>query len=202
MSDDQDLHSPERVIAFSDAVVAIAITLMLLPLASLNLPPNGSLITMLQENAFTLGALTLSWVIIATFWLAHHRMFDGIVAVDGAMLWLNFAWLFAIAVMPLPTNIVMEDNLSPVTMGFYIGWMTLVSLLLTLMTWHAWRTPGLMSPKSRETEGSREGLYRGMLTTGVFAFAFLVALVVPSIAPYLLFLNAAVDPLARKLARR
>ena len=202
VKDPPHLYSTERVIMFSDAVIAIAITLMLLPLASLNLPSNGSLISMVQENAATIGALTLSWVIIASFWLAHHQVFENMIAVNGKILWLNFAWLFAIAVMPLPTNIVMEDDLSPVTMGFYIGWMTLVSLLLTLMSRHAWRTPGLMTEKSRHSARMKEGMYRGVLTTGVFGFAFLVALVLPAIAPFLLFLNSAVDPLARKLARR
>ena len=44
-------------------------------------------------------------MIIAIFWLAHHRLFAHIVGVDQTIMWLNFGWFFAIAVLPLPTNL-------------------------------------------------------------------------------------------------
>lgn len=195
-------NSPDRVIAFSDAVVAIAITLMLLPLASLTLPSDGSLLTLLSENGLTFGALTLSWVIIATFWLAHHRLFSGIETVDEGLLWLNFAWLFAIALMPLPTNIAIEDQSTPVTVGFYVGWMALVSLLLTLLQWRARIVPGLMAPQTLESQQARTGFIRSLLVTGTFLVVFLIALVAPSIALYFLLLQFLVDPVAARLAQR
>ena len=83
-------HTSDRIIAFSDGVVAIAITVLLLPLAELD-TKDGQVLAMLSANAQLLWGLTLTWVIIAVFWFAHHRMFDRIVAVDLVVLWLNFA---------------------------------------------------------------------------------------------------------------
>lgn len=136
-------YGPDRIIAFSDAVVAIAITVLLLPLADLEIPEGATLGDLVRGNAALLGGLTLSWVIIALFWLAHHRVFDHIEYFDGLTVRLNFLWLFAIALMPVPTNIlVTSDGPNRQTTGFYIGWMLLISALLMFIGMHARRTPG------------------------------------------------------------
>ena len=62
-------HTSDRIIAFSDGVVAIAITVLLLPLAELD-TKDGQVLAMLSANAQLLWGLTLTWVIIAVFWFA------------------------------------------------------------------------------------------------------------------------------------
>lgn len=198
---DQDRHRSDRIVAFSDGVVAIAITLLLLPLAELRVT-DGDVLGMLQDNAQLLGGLTLTWAIIALFWFAHHRIFDHIVVVDRATMWLNFLWLFAIAILPLPTNIVIADEPSTQVTGFYIGWMALISLLLTLIAWHARRVPGLMEQGYPTSQVAREGFWRSILITSVFLLCFLIALVAPEIAMWFLLLQIPVDPLAARLAAR
>lgn len=194
-------HGSERVIAFSDAVVAIAITVLLLPLADLDVT-NGDVLGMLGDNAQLLGGLSLTWVIIAVFWVAHHRLFDRVEVVDQATLWLNFGWLFAIALLPLPTNIVIANDPSPQVTGFYIGWMALISLFLTAILWHVRRSPGLMSDDYRATAAARQAQVKTLLVTGVFAFCFLVALVAPDVALWFLLLQIPIEALARRIAAR
>ena len=200
MSDAPERFGADRIIAFSDAVVAIAITVLLLPLADIDVT-NGDVFAALQDHGQLLGGLTLTWLIIAVFWVGHHRLFNRVKAVDGLTLWLNFGWLFAIALLPLPTNIVIGNDPSRQVTGFYIGWMALISLLLTLILWHVRRTPGLMSTNV-DSESAREAQIRTTLITGIFLFCLLVALVAPETALWFLLLQMPVDTVARRLADR
>lgn len=195
-------YGPDRIIAFSDAVVAIAITVLLLPLADLNIPDGATVGDLIRENAALLGGLTLSWLIIALFWLAHHRVFDHIEYFDGLTVRLNFLWLFAIALMPVPTNILIESDPSRETVGFYIGWMCLISGVLMLIGIHARRTAGMVKTEYVATRGALEARYRSYLITAVFGICLVIAMVAPQAALWFLLLQIPVDPLAERLAAR
>jgi len=195
------IHPPERVVAFSDGVVAIAITLLLLPLAELKLPNDGRITTLVGENAALLGGLTLTWVIIAIFWQAHHRLFEHIIGVDQTTMWLNFLWLFAIAVLPLPTNLEIASAPTPQVTGFYVGWMLLISLLQTAILWHARRKPGLMDEDYKQSVPARTAQARSFLVTGVFGLSLVVALIRPDVATLVLLLLFFLDPASRWIVR-
>ncbi len=195
------IHPPERIVAFSDGVVAIAITLLLLPLAELELPDDGRITTLVGENAALLGGLTLTWVIIAIFWLAHHRLFEHIIGVDQTIMWLNFLWLFAIAVLPLPTNLDIANPPTAQVTGFYIGWMLLISLLQTAILWHARRTPGLMDEEYKGSASALAAQTRSILVAGVFGLSLVVAFIQPDVATFVLLLLFFLDPVARRIVR-
>jgi uncharacterized membrane protein len=195
-------YGPDRIIAFSDAVVAIAITVLLLPLADVEIPQGATLGDIVRQNSLLLGGLSLSWVIIALFWLAHHRLFDQIRFFDVVTVRLNFLWLFVVALMPVPTNILIETEATTQTVGFYIGWMLLISGILLLIGVHARRVPEMVDAGYLATEEAREGRYRASLITAVFGVCFLIALVAPNAALYFLLLQIPVDWLAGRLARR
>lgn len=194
-------YGPDRIIAFSDAVVAIAITVLLLPLAEVEVPEGATLAGIARENALLLGGLSLSWAIIAVFWMAHHRLFDQIRFFDPLTVRLNFLWLFAIALMPVPTNILVASETTAETVGFYIGWMLLISALLMLIQRHARRTSGMMDPDYLASPRAAEARYRSILITGVFGLCFLVALIAPGVALYFLLLQIPVEWVAERLAR-
>ncbi len=198
----RERYGPDRIIAFSDAVVAIAITVLLLPLAEVRIPDGATLADLIRENSLLLGGLTLSWVIIALFWLAHHRLFDHIEFFDATTVRLNFLWLFAIALMPVPTNILIESEPTAETVGFYIGWMFLISGVLTVIQWHARRTPGMMEEEYTNTQDAQEARLRALLITAVFGICLIIALISPNIALWFLLLQIPVDWLAARLAAR
>ncbi|WP_251039428.1 TMEM175 family protein [Arthrobacter sp. ISL-72] len=105
----------ERMVFFSDAVFAIALTLLAL---DLKLPEgiaaaqlDGALIGAVPE----LFAYALSFVIIAKTWLSHHSDFALIRRFNSTLAWLNLALLFFIAMLPAPTSVLSEygDDSTP-----------------------------------------------------------------------------------------
>lgn len=90
----------DRLVNLSDATVAIAVTLLVLPLADLaGRADNGGLETFLIDHTSMIGAFVTSFLIIAVIWTEHHRLFELLVSYDGPLLALNFVWLFAIVVI-------------------------------------------------------------------------------------------------------
>lgn len=94
----------ERLVFFSDAVVAIAITLLAL---DLKLEHEGPTLTAhdIRVSWPHFLAFFLSFVIIGLFWKIHHQFFVHIQRVDEKMLGFNMAWLFFLAVIPFSTNL-------------------------------------------------------------------------------------------------
>ncbi|TKV60616.1 DUF1211 domain-containing protein [Nakamurella flava] len=100
----------ERLTFFSDAVVAIAMTLL-----ALELPvPEGLSIAELWHSVsdgwFEYAAFVLSFVVIAQQWTGHHRLFRYVFATDRTLVTLNFLWLFAIVVTPFATKLLSPEN--------------------------------------------------------------------------------------------
>lgn len=89
---------------FSDAVVAIAVTLIILPLvdAARELG-DRSVPDFLRENGLSLLAAAVSFFAISLFWLAHHRTFATVERCPPSLLRVNLCWLAGIAVMPVAT---------------------------------------------------------------------------------------------------
>lgn len=109
MSDRNSSFSPVRLESFSDAVFAVAITLLVL---SIDLPPEKvsdarlwSEIVRLWPDFF---AYMLSFVIVGSFWVAHHRFFSILKKHDTALVWLNLLFLMLIVFIPFPTQLLSE----------------------------------------------------------------------------------------------
>jgi uncharacterized membrane protein len=108
-----------RVLAFSDAVFAIAITLLTL---NLQVPPglHGAEFTRaLHQDLSALGAYVLSFVILGQLWLAHHRIFGVIARVDHAVLVRNLVFLGLIAIMPFPVRLLSDYSSRPLAVAIY-----------------------------------------------------------------------------------
>jgi uncharacterized membrane protein len=109
----------DRVLAFSDAVFAIAITLLTL---NLQVPPGlhgADLTSALHQVLPALGAYVLSFVILGQLWLAHHRIFGVIARVDHAVLVRNLVFLGLIAIMPFPVRLLSDYSNRPLAVAIY-----------------------------------------------------------------------------------
>jgi uncharacterized membrane protein len=107
------------VLAFSDAVFAIAITLLTL---NLEVPPGlhgADLTSALHQVLPALGAYVLSFVILGQLWLAHHRIFGVIARVDYAVLVRNLVFLGLIAIMPFPVRLLSDYTKRPLAVAIY-----------------------------------------------------------------------------------
>ena len=122
----------ERFKAFVDAVVAIAMTLLILPLMeSVSDAASNRLSTaeFFDEHSGQLLSFGLSFVLIATFWMGHHRQYRDVEWITSPLLWINIAWMATIVWLPVPTAMIGQmdtDMLQPVV---YIG-----TLILTQVT--------------------------------------------------------------------
>lgn len=99
----------ERLTFFSDAVFAIALTLLIIEVhAPDRIDPftDGALWSAIGHAIPGLLAFAISFIVIATFWSTHHRAFALLAHADGALVARNFVMLFAIAVLPYPTGII------------------------------------------------------------------------------------------------
>lgn len=151
--------SLERTVFFSDAVFAIALTLLALDLKLPEGIPARQLDAALIAALPQLFAYALSFVIIAKTWMAHHSDFALIRHFNSTLAWLNLALLFFIAMLPAPTSILSEygDDRTPWPSILYAVNIAAIYLLLSGM-WSYARHAGLMDP------GVAEHLHRRLLS--------------------------------------
>jgi uncharacterized membrane protein len=126
----------ERLIYFSDAVFAIAITLLALELRMPQLPygyTDAMVFDELRHLVPSLFGFALSFLILATFWLGHVRSFRAVERSNGPFFALNMVFLFLIALIPLPTSMISVAPALPSTAIVYalvVGAAGLVASLL------------------------------------------------------------------------
>ena len=89
-----------RLEAFSDGVIAVIITIMVLELHAPHEPTLGAL----MEVAHPFFAYVLSFIYIGIYWNNHHHMFQAVERVNGSVLWANNFLLFTLSVVPFATN--------------------------------------------------------------------------------------------------
>jgi uncharacterized membrane protein len=130
----------DRLIFFSDAIFAISITLLVLPLAETHID-QARAPEELHELLPEIWTFVLSFVVIGVFWMQHHRYFRDIAAFDGGLIRLNFAFLLCIVFMPFPTAALARAGGSPAVVALYAGTIVATSSMSTLMWWYASR-PG------------------------------------------------------------
>jgi uncharacterized membrane protein len=167
---DERASGLERLVFFSDAVLAIVITLLVLPLAAeVDLPEAGG---GLAHQVWALWPKMLSFVIsflvIGQYWISHHRLFVLVRRYDQRLLWLNLVFLLTVTFMPFPTALVgaqsrPQDHFAAV---FYAASVTLAGLTLTGIALYA-RRAGLLD-LSVDGETAAYLLTRSVVTTVLF----------------------------------
>lgn len=190
-----------RLISFIDAVIAIAMTLLVLPLVD-DAADIGtqSPAAFLRDNAYGLFAFVLSFVVIFRFWLGHHQMYEGVSGYTPGLVWANLLWLLCLVFLPFPTQLLdTGDRGGSLTNGLYIGTMVLASASALVQQLIIRRTPALTAPDADPVP-----VLPAATITALLAAALLVAVAVPAVglwALLLLFLQAPVQRLAARTLR-
>ncbi|MBV9881317.1 MAG: DUF1211 domain-containing protein [Gemmatirosa sp.] len=104
-----------RLEAFSDGVIAILITIMVLELKV----PHGADLAALRPLVPTGLTYLLSYVFVGIYWSNHHHMLHAADHVDGAVLWANLHLLFWLSLVPFATGWMGENHLAPVPTAGY-----------------------------------------------------------------------------------
>jgi uncharacterized membrane protein len=180
--------SVERLVFFSDAAVAIALTLLILPLmdgvgdaAREGLDAFGYL----GRNLSALVSFVLSFVIIARFWRSHHRLFSALEWEPPGLFWLNMVWLLSIVFLPVATAITGAMPVDRPQLVVYIGTMLVAVLSLTVMEMVAWRHRDTWAEGARV---SRDAIHASWSMVILMVVALAVALAWPVIGYWALLL--------------
>src|SRR5215510_4698997 len=123
-----------RLEAFSDGVIAILITIMVLELKT----PEGEDWTALREISSIFCAYVLSFVFLGIYWSNHHHMIHATSRVTGGILWANLHLLFWLSLIPFTTGWMGENHLAPLPTAVYgtvllaagIAWLILQHLIM------------------------------------------------------------------------
>jgi uncharacterized membrane protein len=185
----------DRVLAFGDAVVAIALTLVALPLVDRALEA-ASTQDFFATNRHMLAPAAISFLVIAAFWRVHHRLFLPATGYSSAVLQLETLWLATIVALPVATVLDLgsggDDRLS---LAVYIGTMLVSSLALRAES-TVLRRQGFLDDAPLEPALGR------WLTIGLLASALVLAMLVPGGGAAWLLLLLLEGPIRAAAARR
>lgn len=186
----------DRLLTFVDAIVAIAITLLVLPLADLTTAVGDRPVSdLLRAHAGEFGAFALSFLVIARLWFVQHRFLRDVVAAPRGLGVLLMAWTATIVFLPFPTGLLPEAASQPLTKLLYIGTVGLNLALVAVMALLAWRTPGATGDTPPLDPAG------AAVNTALLLVALVLALVIPGPSYYVLLLLT-VDEQVRRLWNR
>jgi uncharacterized membrane protein len=168
--------------AFSDGVIAILITIMVLELGV----PHGTDLSALAPIAPILLAYVLSFVNLGIYWNNHHHLLQAAHHVDGRILWANLHLLFWLSLVPFATAWIGENSFAPIPMAAY-GFVLLMSALAY----------GLLVRALIRREGPDSTIalaigrdVKGLISPLAYALAIPVALALP-LAAFLIYAGVA-----------
>ena len=114
--------SLERIVFFSDAVIAIAITLLAIEIRLPDLGHEASgaaLLEALRALWPRYLSFVISFLVIGSYWWVHHRAFRAVRRYDEALIWLNLAFLLCVVFLPFASSVLGEHGNDPVAATFY-----------------------------------------------------------------------------------
>jgi uncharacterized membrane protein len=182
-----------RILALSDGVFAIAITLLILEIAIPATTGHTDLPKALLELWPRYLAYVLSFVVIARFWVTHHLAFRLIGRYDAVLVWLNLVLLMFVAFLPFPTAVLGEHNGSSAAAVLYAAAVILAGTVSAAYWWYASGPGRLLRPGVARAQ-VRALRARGVSGPAFFALTLPVALFAPYAAEILWLL---VFPLTR-----
>ncbi|WP_309571883.1 TMEM175 family protein [Deinococcus sp.] len=196
-----EFRNAERLKFFTDAVIAIALTLLALPLLE-SVPEAAreklTAAEWLEKSNGQLIGFCVSFAVVTNFWVTHHRVYEHVRSYSAALMGLNFAWMFTIVFLQLPSALMYALPTDRTMIALYIGTMLLSSTLLTGMVWYVFRHPELQEPANPQPWGS---VATSLASTTLMAAALALALAAPQINYFALFLLMLVGVVRRVFMR-
>ena len=144
----------DRLVNFSDAIVAIAITLLVLPSMDLQTDSSEGTWDLLtgDKTASVFWSFFVTFFVTAIMWLAHHRVFEYVDDYDQPLIWLNFMWLLMIVLLPFMSGELNKGADAAGTVTAYCLVMAGLSALLGLIVLWVQKHPELMASHAKPDE--------------------------------------------------
>jgi uncharacterized membrane protein len=195
-----------RLEAFTDGVIAVIITIMVLEIK----PPHGSDLEALRSIWQPFVAYVLSFMYVGIYWNNHHHILSIAERIDGRAMWANLFLLFWLSLVPFATAWVGESAGEAIPLALYGALLLMSAVAFSFLTWSLVRCNGNESPLAVALGEDRKGKLSIVLYAIGIAFAFFL----PHVA-YVLYFGVAMiwfvpdrrverviedDPAARRLA--
>jgi uncharacterized membrane protein len=169
---------PGRLLAFSDGVFAIIITILVLEMKVPDLGSGESLRESLTGIRPTFVAFIISFLLVGMYWVGHRSSFAQVRYIDRNSIWLNLLFLLAVSIVPFAAAVLGEYQSEPTALHLYGLVLIAVTLLRIAIDSYLYRHQGLLWQQS-----SKEVQHLARITAaaplGVYAIAMLVATWVP-----------------------
>ena len=194
----------DRLIFFSDAIFAIVMTLLILDIRVPDVPSDvaatevPSLVWALWPKFFS---YVLSFLVIGTYWIAHHQTFRYVRSYDRVLLWLNLVFLLSISFIPFPTDLLGEYGELRFSVIFYAASLGTARLLLAVVWWYIVAGP-IRTGDELDPGLARYHFFRSLAIPALFFLSIGISLVSvnAAVASWLLLFVA--DVMMWRLQRR
>src|SRR5215472_15400232 len=170
----------DRLTAFSDGVIAIIITIMVLDLKV----PQGTDLRALISQAPVFLSYVLSFIYIAIYWNNHHHLLHTVARVSGPILWANNNLLFWLSLVPFTTGWMGENHFAPVPTAIYGLSLLMPGIAWALLQRAIIRAHGVTSVLAKALGSDVKGKITPFLYVAAIALAFVSPWI--SIAIYML----------------
>jgi uncharacterized membrane protein len=164
----------ERLVAFTDGVIAVIITVMVLELKV----PHGADFATLKPLSPVFVSYVLSFVYVGIYWNNHHHMFQAAEFVSGRILWLNLHLLFWLSLIPFATGWMGENLTAPIPVAAYGIVLLFAAIAYTILAAALIVHHGADSLVSK-TGGTK---LKGMLSISIYVTAIAFAFINPRIS--------------------
>ena len=193
----------DRIVNFSDATVAIAMTLLVLPLVELggDTEAGDSLWHLLGDNSNAIFGFVLSFLVIWSMWVNHHRVMEYFADYDETVLGLHLLWLLTMVSIPFTTQLITNNDLyQHGATALYVAVLLVSSISLHLLGLRGRQHQELL----HDSPEVQDWLARPFTwtTPAVLALILVIVLIFPSVGAWpmlLLFVDGFVE---RRLAKR
>lgn len=187
----------DRLVAFSDGVVAIAITLLVLPLLDLA-DGDRPTVEVLADSWPRFLAFLVTFAVVASYWIVHHRLFEMVDGYSSLLIWANMLWLATIAFLPFAAQVLGTNDTDDMGVrALYIGALLACTTALALLDVVVLRSPDLW-PDGVRPDIDPIGIG---VRLGAMSAAFLVGTFVQAVGMWALLLLFLVAPVARRVGR-
>ena len=173
-----------RLEAFSDGVLAIIITIMVLELKV----PHGAALEALQPLWGVFLSYVLSFIYIGIYWSNHHHLLHTVQRVTGGILWANLHLLFWLSVVPFVTGWMGENHFAPAPTAVYGVVLLMAAMAYLILQQVIMRAQGPQSLLRKAVGGDR----KGNLSPLVYVLGIAVATTAPWVAGALYALVAVI----------
>jgi uncharacterized membrane protein len=175
------MRDPSRVLALSDGVFAIIMTLLVLDIRVPQLSGGKSLAAALGELRPSLTAFAISFIVAGMYWVGHRDLFGLIRRTDRGLVWLNIVYLLPLCLLPFGAGLLGRYDREPAALRIYGLILSAIAVMRTAIWLYATCRPQLLW-KRLDQRQRRAGLALTVTPGLIFLLAVLIAATAPGVS--------------------